>query len=76
MAAINNGELRASALIEDEGGKLVTVIGVVKYDAIAGKSHEKIYELLDKNIDEQINVQSPSSFDPWNVDVNKIFPRN
>jgi hypothetical protein len=54
LAAINNGELRASALVEDEGGELVTVVAVVKYDAISGKGEDKIYELLDKSIDSQI----------------------
>ena len=76
LAAINNGELRAAALVEGEGGKLVTVVAVVKYDAIIGKSDEKIYELLDRSIDTQIEGEKSGIFDPWGVDLNKIFPRN
>ena len=75
LSAINNGVLRAPALVEGPNGGLITVMAVVKYDAINGKSDERIYELLDKSVDEQIQAASPDAFNAWNVDLGKVFPR-
>ena len=78
LSSVNNGELRAPALVMDEkDSKVITVVAALKYDDIAGKSEARIYELLDRNIDEQLErAERESTFDPWSVDLNSIYPRN
>jgi len=75
LAAINNGELRAPALIEGESGNVITIVAVVQYEAINGKSDEKIYALLDKSIDNQIQDRIPVSSNNLSVDANDTLPR-
>lgn len=56
LSRINNGELRATALVENKEGKLVVMEARLGSDAVIGRGETRIYEMLDRDLDAQLEA--------------------